>query len=350
MSSNEQIEQIKHLKKEGNLDGAVELLQRWIHEEEKRNESYGVAPWPYEQLAIIYRKQKLYDSELAILERYFRVRKVTVGAMNEKLAARLLKSYELNGLIEIREHNGINTSFHIQNNTSVDELDIFCHFGAIIDTETTGLTNNDELIELAIILFKYSKLSGKVLDIVDTYSGISRGATAVHGLTKKDVKGHRIDITRAREMLDKAEILITHNASFDRRYISKLFPDTYYKQWYCSMNGVPWKRLGHDSKSLLTLLHDHQIQTSQSHRALDDAKVTLELLSKGDPKVGKPYLFQLLSSKPLRFDERQNQQYRSMKVIIGEEPETKQGTECLFKLFMVIVIIFLLWVIVNVLK
>ncbi len=39
-------------------------------EEESSIEDFGVPPWYYEQLAIIYRKQKNYHKEVSILERF----------------------------------------------------------------------------------------------------------------------------------------------------------------------------------------------------------------------------------------------------------------------------------------
>ena len=55
---------------------------------------WGVAPWYYEQLAIIYRKRKGYDSELRILGR-FAEQKHGPGIKPAKLLARLEKAKQL---------------------------------------------------------------------------------------------------------------------------------------------------------------------------------------------------------------------------------------------------------------
>jgi len=52
---------------------------------------WGVAPGWYQKLAILYRKQKRYDDEVAILERYEAQRKAP-GALPKKLAERLIKA------------------------------------------------------------------------------------------------------------------------------------------------------------------------------------------------------------------------------------------------------------------
>lgn len=66
------VESIKTAKREGRLrDAEVELLQELDRQEaEARRKSWGVAPWYYEQLAIIYGKQKRYADEIAVLQRY----------------------------------------------------------------------------------------------------------------------------------------------------------------------------------------------------------------------------------------------------------------------------------------
>lgn len=60
-------------------------------EREARSTGYGVPPWYYEHLAIIYRKRKDYRSEVGILERY-RKHKAAAGVGPSKLAARLTKA------------------------------------------------------------------------------------------------------------------------------------------------------------------------------------------------------------------------------------------------------------------
>jgi len=348
MSISDRVDQVKQLKREGNLDGALAILERWIEEEESNPESFGVAPWPYEQIAIIRRKRKELDLELAILERYFSVRN-TGGSSNDKLAKRLLRSYELNDLIDYREENGKKVAYYRGNGIRVDLLDIFAGYGAIIDTETTGLTGKDEMVEIAVILFKYSKNSGEVIEVVDSYNGlqeprckISSGAEAVHGLKKKDLKGHRIDTERVQSILNRSEIIISHNASFDRRYVSKLFPAAYYSQWHCSMNGIPWKKIGFSSKALQALMQDHGFQETQVHRAMNDAEMTLRLISTTDKETGKPYLFQLMASRPLKFnDSPYGQGGGRLEVRIGASEEGK-GKGCLVAVFVIVVLILLI--------
>jgi hypothetical protein len=87
------VEQLVH---EGRTDDAERLLQKLVGatEAEDKEEQRGVAPWYYEQLAIIYRKRKDYASEVAILERYARQRHAP-GVKPAQLLERLAKARAL---------------------------------------------------------------------------------------------------------------------------------------------------------------------------------------------------------------------------------------------------------------
>lgn len=92
------VERVKQLKSENRNEEAIKLLLKLVDETEKEAKSqgkgWGVAPWYYEQLAILYRKEKQYDYEVEILERYERQPKAP-GAGPEKLAERLIKAREV---------------------------------------------------------------------------------------------------------------------------------------------------------------------------------------------------------------------------------------------------------------
>ncbi|MEA2880611.1 MAG: polymerase subunit epsilon [Hyphomicrobiales bacterium] len=94
------VEAVRTAKREDRLEDACNLLIEEVErqEAESAQNGYGVAPWYYEQLAIVYRKQGRDLDELAILERYDRQRKAPGGtpailaARLEKVRARLQKN------------------------------------------------------------------------------------------------------------------------------------------------------------------------------------------------------------------------------------------------------------------
>jgi tetratricopeptide (TPR) repeat protein len=87
------VESVEALKRAQRLDEAEELLYSLIQavEAEDEKNQQGVASWYYEQLAILYRKQKNYIKEVQILERYM-VQRHSKGSTHPKLAERLEKA------------------------------------------------------------------------------------------------------------------------------------------------------------------------------------------------------------------------------------------------------------------
>lgn len=87
---------VEDLKKQDQLQGAEKLLLELIAatEAESQVEGLGVAPWYYEELAKIYRKQKAYAREVAVLER-FAAERHAPGVKPPKLMERLEKAKRL---------------------------------------------------------------------------------------------------------------------------------------------------------------------------------------------------------------------------------------------------------------
>lgn len=92
------VDRVKRLKREERYEEAIGLLEELVEQTEEeavaQGEGWGVAPWYYEQLGIIYRKQKRYVDEVAILERYANQPKAP-GKGPEKLRKRLERAREL---------------------------------------------------------------------------------------------------------------------------------------------------------------------------------------------------------------------------------------------------------------
>jgi hypothetical protein len=92
------VETVKQLKREGRNREAISLLLKCVNateaESKRAGKGWGVAPWYYEQLAILYRKEKDFSKEVEILERYDRQKKA-LGAKPAKLSERLIKARAL---------------------------------------------------------------------------------------------------------------------------------------------------------------------------------------------------------------------------------------------------------------
>jgi len=84
------VEAVKALKRKGRLEDAEKLLLSLIGavEKEWESERLDLAPWYYEQLAIVYAKQHRYQDEVALLERYVS----HLGGTSTNIRARLEKA------------------------------------------------------------------------------------------------------------------------------------------------------------------------------------------------------------------------------------------------------------------
>ena len=86
------VDDVQQLMRNNKLEDAEKLLIELVKatENEAHHNNYGVAPWYYERLAIIYRKKKDIESEIGILKRFADQRHAP-GATPPKLLVRLTK-------------------------------------------------------------------------------------------------------------------------------------------------------------------------------------------------------------------------------------------------------------------
>ena len=177
--------------------------------------------------------------------------------------------------------------------------------GAIVDVETTGFSPyRDEIVELCIVLFRINQEGLAVIEeeytgLREPINGINAAAARVNGIGWADVRGRDLDHQRITDLVRRADFIIAHNASFDRGFVTRLYPHLDGKHWYCSMSGIDWRSKGCPRRGLQDLLAWHGIKPDRSHRASDDVRATLELLNfcQGN---GITYLNELLGKNKIR--------------------------------------------------
>jgi len=235
------------------------------------------------------------------------IRPVSVGMMNYRgrnflgLSAYCclreeLRTFRVDRILQVRDGDTV-----YEDEGSSKEIK-YCNkqtgIAGCIDVETTGLSAySDEIVELALVLFSYDE--DTIIEIVDSYCGlrephceISSDVYNVHGLSMSDLAGQSLDTVRIKKMIEQADFLIAHNASFDRGFATKMFPSSRKKRWFCSMSGVRW----HGSRSLQNLLTSYNIVQDQAHRALSDVEGVLALLLRKN-NYGETYFAEMLSGK-----------------------------------------------------
>lgn len=92
----ENVDRVNQLIHDKQYDDAIELLLRLVDqvEKESKRKKQGVAPWYYDQLAFVYRKEKRIEDEIEILERFERQPK-SPGSLPKILAERLIEARQL---------------------------------------------------------------------------------------------------------------------------------------------------------------------------------------------------------------------------------------------------------------
>ena len=172
--------------------------------------------------------------------------------------------------------------------------------GIILDVETTGLDpNRDEVIELAMIKFRYSErdeVTG-VNDIFQSFNEpsapIPPAITELTGITDEMVAGHKIDAAAVEAFVADASIVIAHNARFDRPFCEKAWPVFAQRHWACSLAEIDWLKYGFGGAKLTYLLADMGY-FHDAHRAVDDCHALLEILSRPLPGTSTTALATLL--------------------------------------------------------
>lgn len=156
----------------------------------------------------------------------------------------------------------------------------------ILDTETTGLTHGaDKIIELAMLLVRMDASNGMPTGQVQTFEGfedpgmpIPEIARQVTGITDEMVQGQRLDDDAVHALLAQADLVIAHNAGFDRPFMEARFPAFADKAWACSFMDIDWKAMGAESARLGALAQDRG-WFYDAHRALVDCHALLQVLA-----------------------------------------------------------------------
>jgi DNA polymerase-3 subunit epsilon len=174
--------------------------------------------------------------------------------------------------------------------------------GVVLDTETTGLdTGKDKIIELGLLAFEYDAGSGLIYRILHSYDGFEDPGEPLEdivkqitGITDEMLAGQHLDDDQINAWLQKADLIIAHNAAFDRQMLERRLPIANQANWACTFNDIDWQ--DEDISSLKLDYIAYKLGFFfDGHRAINDAQATLHLLTKALPCSGKLAMAELLA-------------------------------------------------------
>lgn len=210
----------------------------------------------------------------------------------EEIADQLRQSGEYRIINKYYKPEGYNTD------SSTDKKLI----GVFLDTETTGLSCvTDRIIELGMVKFEYTE-DGRIFRLLDEFNRyqdpgmpIPEAITKLTGITDDMVKGHQINVEEVDSYLKDVDIIIAHNAQFDRAFFEIIFPTITPKPWGCSMYDIDWKNEGISSHKLEYIAYKYNF-FFEGHRAITDCLAGIHILSQESLISKQPVLKQLLES------------------------------------------------------
>ena len=156
----------------------------------------------------------------------------------------------------------------------------------VLDTETTGLDQaREKIIELALLRVDVDTATGLPVGPVQVYDGledpgkpIPPEVVKITGITDADVQGQALAEARVAELLQGVDVVIAHNAGFDRPFVESRLPAFAKVAWACSFADIDWKAQGRSSAKLESLAQALGL-FYDAHRAEMDCHALLAVLA-----------------------------------------------------------------------
>ena len=115
------------------------------------------------------------------------------------------------------------------------------------------------------------------------------------------VRGQKIEEDAVADYLQGVDLIIAHNAQFDRTFLETTFPFLPAKAWGCLMYDVDWDKQGISSHKLEYIAYKFGF-FYEGHRAINDCLAGVHLLAQKLPNSQESVLKELLiQSAAIRF-------------------------------------------------
>jgi DNA polymerase III epsilon subunit-like protein len=207
----------------------------------------------------------------------------------------------------------------------------------IVDTETTGLSSTDEAIEIGLSLYEINSSDYSAVK-ASSYTGrrcpsvpINPRAQQVHKISLSELLGKDFDHKEVNSLLNSADILVAHNASFDARMLEPLYPDIKNFHWRCTLKQWPWPLSS--GKSLASIATDLNISRLHAHTADGDVDILSACLFY--PEANGQYLKNLIESGDYSFKESFGDSFKRAANAIS--PEAQHASKSLLDIIAAII-------------
>jgi DNA polymerase-3 subunit epsilon len=158
---------------------------------------------------------------------------------------------------------------------------------AFVDTETTGLEDDAEIIELGLVPFAYDAESGVVYDVFPPLSyfeepkrPIPEEVQELTGIVPAMVRGQRIDDAAVNELLGRTHLVLAHSARFDRPKCERRLPLFAQRPWACTQEEISWRDFGVAGGALGNILISACGEfLDGAHRAANDCQAGVHILA-----------------------------------------------------------------------
>lgn len=217
------------------------------------------------------------------------------AAAQAETARRLIDALTASGRYQVIERLEPRRHYHVPDGTPTKRA-------LFVDVETTGLGDDDPIIQLAIVPFDFAK-DGRIFGVGDCETWFEDPGVPIPdevqrltGISPADVAGQRIDEARVLELAGEACLVIAHNARFDRPRLERRLGIFAEKHWACSCDDVPWRAEGLESSKLGWLAYRLCGMFYEAHRADADCLMGIHLLASTLPASGKSGMQVLLET------------------------------------------------------
>lgn len=141
----------------------------------------------------------------------------------------------------------------------------------ILDTETTGTSATDRVIEVGVILWSVQHAT-RIAAYSTLVEGPANPARHVNHIPPEALVDGADEASvweRLAPWCARSDAIVAHSCEFDRKFTPSGWDGG--KPWICSMNDIEWPHSR--SKKLVDIVLDHGLGVARAHRALTDCEL-----------------------------------------------------------------------------